>query len=799
MSSAAELWASPGPLSGVRVIDLTHGAAAAVGRYLAELGAEVAKIETPWNQSDRKAGVTIAGISLEFAAANLGKRGLSLDLSDPGDVRQFHALADCADILLESSQPGSEQADLIGLSGLRQRNARLVTASITDFGPGAYQGWVATDPVLAALNGLLARSGMPGRAPLLPPGNLNVQCALAQGTYGVLVAYLHRLQTGRGDHLDLSLLDGSAIALDPGFGIGGSASAGKPASQSGRGRPRAAHLYPVLPCQDGFARLCILAKRQWRGLFEWMGRPAQFADPDFDDLRHRYASEELQLAIATFIAGKTREQIEVQSQQYGVPAAAVLTLDEVLETRHVAERQVFCEVEVAPGIAVPLPDGMLVIDGKRAGPPQCLPGRELTAEALVAEWAPRPYAPTIQSFGRPGMPFTGLRVLDLGVIVVGAEQGRLLADYGADVIKIESPDFPDGMRANSPGGMSPGFAAGHRNKRSLALNLRTEPGRAIFLSLVERADIVLSNFKPGTMDALGLSENMLLEHNPKLITVESSAFGDSGPWCKRMGYGPLVRASAGLSDLWRYADDPASYADTVTVYPDHVAARIAIAGVIAGLIRRVRTGSGCQISISQMEVMLAQMAPMIARKTLDRRGVALCGHEIVDTPWDVFSCAGDDEWCAITVRDDRDWRALCSAIGLDDLLADPDLADRSGRANARERINEAVRQWTSQHPPARVMNILQKAGVPAGMMLRVGQLPQWDYFREQFLFREMHQPGETEPVMVDAVPIRSLRLAETPLRPAPQMGQHSADVLHEVLNFSAEDIAHLIDSGIVTT
>ena len=185
-----------------------------------------------------------------------------------------------------------------------------------------------------------------------------------------------------------------------------------------------------------------------------------------------------------------------------------------------------------------------------------------------------------------------LRVLDLTRVRAGPTCCRILADFGADVIKVENPGFPDGARQTKKGDLiSPGFAAGHRNKRSLAIDLRSEQGRELMLSLARKADVVLSNFKPGTMESLGLGHADLLVANPRLALVESSAFGSRGPWSERGGYGPLVRAAAGLTYLWRYDDDPLGFSDALTVYPDHAAGRMSAIAALSMLIRRARTGA----------------------------------------------------------------------------------------------------------------------------------------------------------------------------------------------------------------
>jgi crotonobetainyl-CoA:carnitine CoA-transferase CaiB-like acyl-CoA transferase len=160
-------------------------------------------------------------------------------------------------------------------------------------------------------------------------------------------------------------------------------------------------------------------------------------------------------------------------------------------------------------------------------------------------------------------------VLDFGVIVLGAEAGRLFADQGAEVIKIESRAFPDGAR------ISPvHFAIGHRGSKSIGVNLRSPEGVDLVKRLVAQSDVVLANFKPGTLEKLGLGAQALREVNPGIVIAGSSAVGATGPWSGWLGYGPLVRCASGLTSLWRYRDDPESFSDSTTIHPDHYAARV---------------------------------------------------------------------------------------------------------------------------------------------------------------------------------------------------------------------------------
>lgn len=740
------------PLAGVRVLELVTGPMAAISKTYVELGADVIRLEPRSGADDRGNGLSIEGASIDFVTTNLGKRAAIFDC--------YEALVADADIMI--APRGAIDADR-----LTALNPALVVLLVSDFGNTRnFTDWVGSGPVFHALSGELSRSGIPGRPPLLPPGDLAIACAAVQAAYVTLVAYWQALMTGRGDVLDFSVLDGATQALDPGFGIAGSASAGVPASKLPRGRPEARFMYPILPCADGFVRICVLAPRQWQGMFEWMGRPEEFADPAFDKLQNRFASKTLLPAIKRFFAMKSREQVEMEAQQFGVPAAAVLDLDEALDTEQIKARCAFVPTEITPGVFAPVPDGVIEINGKRmgiAGPAPSIPQAEI-------QWHPRyPVTPGTRSGDRP---FSGLKVLDFGVIVVGAEGGRLLADQGADVIKVESSAFPDGSRqSRMPGLIAPTFATGHRNKRSLGINIKDPRGKALLLDLIRQSDVLLSNFKGGTLESLGLDYHSLKAINPGIIVVDSSAFGPTGPWSKRMGYGPLVRASAGLTMQWRYPGEEDSFSDAITVYPDHVAGRIGVIGVIAMLVRRLRAGLGGQVSVSQAEVMLSHLATRIAAEAISRAGCTLEG----DAPQsDVFPCAGDDEWCVVTIRNATDQQAVARLTGGLSLSA-----------------------WLAKQTPQDAMVALQAAGVPAGAMLRVSQLPKFDYFVERGFFRTEVHPHLSEPITVEDAPVVAMHLPAPPDLPAPLLGEHTAQLMREKLELGNAAITSLIEAGIL--
>lgn len=776
----------PAPLAGMRVIDLVHGPLGAIGRHLAELGADVIRVEPRAGGSDRYSGPSVDGISLAYVAANLGKKSVVLNIAAPGDAVDFDRLLNAADVLMYTK----EAAPSLDPAVLRTRFPQLVVLTASDFGIGnALERWQATDPVIHALSAELSRSGIPGRPPLLPPGELSHACAAPQAVFSILVAYYNRVRGGGGDWLDFSLLEGAMHALDPGYGMAGSATAGVPASKLPRGRPEARFQYPIVPCKDGFVRLCVLAPRQWQGMFKWMGNPEEFADPSYNSLRTRFTSTTLIPVIARLFAERTRHELEEEGQSHGVPVAAVLSLDEALLSPQVQARGVFARVDLGDGLSAPYPDGIIEIEGRRAGirgPAPALGEHQSELSAFLE----RPESPCLPAAARP---LEGLRVLDFGVIVAGAEAGRLLADQGADVWKVENAAFPDGARQSQTNDiLSVTFAAGSRNKRGIGLNLRTPQGKALFLKLVANADVLLSNFKPGTLDSLGLGRDVLRQANPRLVMADSSAFGPTGPWSQRLGYGPLVRASSGLSAQWCYPGDPISFADAITVYPDHVAARIVAIGALSLLIRRTRTGRGGTASVAQNEVMLSHLALPIAAQHAEKNGRPLPGISLpMDTPWGVFPTQGDDDWVVVTVRNDTDWRALGQAIGRPDLLADPELGDAQGRVAQLDRVEQALRAWLASLSASEAAERLQAAGVPSAPMLRVSELPTHPYFQERHFFRLTRHPLIPEPFHLECAPVKSQRLPDPPDLPAPLLGEHTVAILREVTGLTCTELARL--------
>ncbi len=789
------------PLHGIKVLDATDGLAESAGRLLADLGATVIRIEAPGGSRSRSLHPLIDGVSIPYVLRNSNKQITHVDTITEHGQRDIEALASAADIYLVSSR---DRATAFPEVDTAQRFAaahpHLVAVAISGFGnTGPYRDYVYTESVAAALSGLLSRSGQPGRRPLLPPPDLIEETVGVHAAWSALLAFYHRIRTGKGQYVDLSAHDALLHGFDPGFGVQGSAAAGR-AEDFPRDRPDAANYYPIFACRDGHVRLCILAPRQWRALFDWLGRPAEFADRMFDSIAARFAAaSRLHPLIQSLFQDATAEELVTEGTARGIPISALMDPREVLNVEHFAASGAVVDAQIAPGVALTIPAGMLSVNGLRAGfrhRPDALAGdpHEAVSNGSADPW------PEVDSEIPPSvMPFDGLRVLDLGGVVFGAELSRQFGDHGADVIKIENSQFPDGLRQSKRGtALAASVAWGHRNKRSLGLNLRTESGRKLFLQLVSESDIVMSNFKSGTMEALRLDEATLRAANPAIIISESSAFGSVGPWSTRLGYGPLVRAATGVSDLWRYDGATEMACDAATVYPDHIAGQVAATGLLSALIARTRSRQGSTITVAQADVALTQLAvPLI--EAANTPADTATGREYSDhyAPSGVFGCEGSDEWCVIDVDTESAWQRLCTALGLTHLIDDRRFADAPARARHRGDLEAILTQWLSELTPREAMQRLQAAGVACAAMLRLPDLLTDPHLVARETFRPMAHPllpvelpTATRVAVFSAIP-------EAPLRPASLPGQDTEAICRELLHLSDDRIAGLIAEDVI--
>jgi crotonobetainyl-CoA:carnitine CoA-transferase CaiB-like acyl-CoA transferase len=316
--------------------------------------------------------------------------------------------------------------------------------------------------------------------------------------------------------------------------------------------------------------------------------------------------------------------------------------------------------------------------------------------------------------------------------------------------------------------------------------------------LVATADVVVANFKPGTLSSLGLDHESLAAINPRIITCDASAFGNLGEWRKRLGYGPLVRASCGVSALWAYPDLENGSADGSTVYPDHVASHVAAVSVLAALIARITTDRGCAIELAQSDVALTHLGGHLAAESLQPGSVGPEGNiALEEAPSGVFPCAGDDEWCVVSVRDDDDWARLCRVVGRPELGDHPVLGNAAGRIRNRAAAAGVLTQWLIRRDRKESIAALQAAGVPAALMARGPDQLDDPQLVARDAFAELDHPALPMTLNTNLQVAQYSSLPAAPLRPAPVRGEHTVEIATSLLGLAAPEVEALVAEGVL--
>lgn len=392
-------------------------------------------------------------------------------------------------------------------------------------------------------------------------------------------------------------------------------------------------------------------------------------------------------------------------------------------------------------------------------------------------------------------PLAGLRVLELGTILAASTATRILGDLGAEVIKVEAPDRPDPMRYWGRGthnGRALWWPITVRNKKLVTANLRTEAGRDLFLRLSDTADIVVENFRPGTLEKWGLGYERLARDNVGLILARISGFGQTGPYANRPGYAAVGEAMGGVRYINGYPDMPPPRSGISL--GDSLAGMFAAHGALAALHERSRSGRGQVIDTSLAESCMAVMESAFAEYDLngDVRGPSGTSLPGV-APSNLFR-SRDGKWIAIAANQDQIFRRLCAVMGQPDLADDPRFNDHVGRAKNQYEIEGLVADWASQHDAAELSEILAAAEVAAGPVYSVADIVADPHFRARQSLVVHHDPDIGDFLSPDVVP----RLDRTPGRvrwTGPwELGSHNEEI-YGALGLNTDEMADLREQG----
>ena len=384
----------------------------------------------------------------------------------------------------------------------------------------------------------------------------------------------------------------------------------------------------------------------------------------------------------------------------------------------------------------------------------------------------------------------GIRILDFSWVLAGPYATRLLADFGAEVIKVQ-PLMPEAGDKFSRGY----YNTWNRNKLGITLNLASPEGIALAKKLVAVSDAVVENFTPRVMANWGLDYESLKEIKPDIIMLSLSTMGSSGPWRDYAGFGPTVQAFSGITRLTSFPGKPPP--GLGTAYADHIAGLLACLALLSALEYRRRTGEGQYIDVSQVEAMASLLGDAILDYQIEGREVEAVGNSSTGAaPHGVYRCQGDDRWCAIAVFTDDEWQGFKRALDNPPWAGDKRFATLNGRLENKARLDRLVEEWTKKHTAEEAMALLQKQGVAAGVVQSAGDLAQDPQLNERGFFIELDHP-ELGKTVSDATPIR---LSETPAkysRAAPLLGQDNENVYGELLGLSETELGRLKKQGVI--
>jgi len=750
--SGEKNWMPDGALDGLRILDLTSGSFNYAGRLLAGLGADVIKVEPPEGDPvrsmppfpDDEPNIETSARHLHL---NAGKRSVVLDLDSSEGQDGLRRLVTNADALIESLEVGYLEERGLGYDELVEVKPDLVMASISHFGQdGPYAGYQGSEITDVALGGYLKLTGDPDREPVKPYDDLVVTHASLHAAAAVMTGLSHRDRTGAGDYFDVAAIDAAMFLL------GGVAQiyVFDPTIPVRRGarlmfsNPKYTYPSTIRPCKDGYVHAhsnnryadLLAVMMPDMGIEELLDAPMGNADA-------------LDERMDAWMADKDKFEVVRIAQELRLPFTEVLTPEEILNDPHLEAREFLVELEhpSAPNLrqpggpmrmtATPWRNECAPLLGEHTDEVLQLPDAP-TALAALADRTPT--APvTTQADG--GKPLSGVRVLELSTAVAGPVAGNVLADMGAEVIKIESPTArtpaqstvppPIQGAPDHPYNRTPHFNELHRGKAHTSIDLSSEGGRELFLKLAATADVVLENFSPRVLGNLGIDYDDLRAVKPDIILTSMPAFGKSGPYMLRGSYGPGIDAMSGMSHLTGYPDrgpgKPAQF------YLDQNAGMTAALTTMAALRHRNRTGEGQYIELSMLEGELQLVAPALLDVTMNGRVPSRIGnrHEWF-APQGVYRCAGDDKWLGIAAETDEQWAALARAIGWADLVEDPRYASAAARRERHDELDALIEEWTTSRDHLEAMRELQAAGVPAAGVLDVAEV----YADPQFLHRE---------------------------------------------------------------
>ena len=809
--------AASDPFSGIRVIEYGQGVSAAVaGKFLADLGADVIKIEPPGGDVTRQRGPFFDHVADHehsgiFLYLNANKRGAVLDLVRDGDRDVFGALLDRSDILIHNIPPVQRARYDLSSPALCERFPHLVVTSISPYGDsGRCADYHACDLNVVHSSGFAAIN--PGCSPspeLAPTKLLGQQSEFQAGAHAALVAvaaWLHRMHTGAGQAIDVSAQEcflamlGSSLLFHTYAG-----------TRTTRLGARAIGPWMAVECADGKLYLACIEEHQWLGLIKLLGDPEWGHEEIFKDRISRAKHVD---AMRMLLEEVTRRwpvrELYHAAQKLSLPVAPVNRMADVYADAQLRARNFFVPIPhddprgrdlIGPGI--PYKFSTMRLPSARRAPhlgehdPEI---RHLAARSEIRQSPP----PTSRPRSNPAtLPLNGIHVLDFSWIWAGPFCTMQLAQLGADVIRIESARRPCLFRALPPYADNiPGLNRAalynqlNQGKRSVALDLSKPKAAEVARKMVPWADVVVENFVPGVIQRLGLGYELLRAIKPDLVMLSISGYGQTGPYRKYVSYGGITGAQSGFYALnGPPGDEPR---DLGATYADPAAGINGAVAIMQALVNRALTGAGQYIDLSMLEVMESIAVEGLLELSMNGTEPRRMGNrDVLMAPHNCYKAAGDaEQWVSIAVANEAQWRALCAAIGQPELAVDPRFSTAAQRKRNEDELDQIITRWTHSRDRWEITQLLQRAGVAAFPTMSNQDLADDPHLIERGFIVEVDHP-EVGRRKHTAIPWRRSGTPNPRMPRAPLLGEDTDAVLQSVFGYSTDEVERLKADGVL--
>lgn len=779
--------ASAAPL---RVVEISGSMAGAYcGWLLGEMGAEVQQAGAP-SHTEAPEGADDP-VSLGLACFAQGKTSVR--------AADLEAALGAADVVITDDV--HRFAALTGMSpaALAVRQPQTVVAVSSVFGLAGPLADTPAVPLDAQAQAAVTWAlGEPGRPPLaIPPGVLECQAGAHLAAACLMARRAgHAGESGR--LVDIALVDILAhyVGVNCRFYI----HHGMEWRREGRRAAHSGGAYPfvILPCADGAVCLSGRTRPEWERFVEAMGSPAWASDPRYQRLRAmgQEYPEEVDALIMPWLAERTKAEIEDIADRFRLTIAPLRDLGEVLATPQFAFRGFLHQTSLRGRelTACGLPFHVTRTRGDGKG--------ENHASALLSR-----AAPLRRATGQ--LPLAGLRVLDLGWVWSAPQVGSILAQLGAEVIKVEHRKRPDNSRLSGviirngeriegqTTEMSPMFHQINKGKKGITLNLKEPAAVALLKQLASMSDVVLENMSAGSLERSGIGYDILSADNPGLIMVAMSGAGQFGPASDMRTYAPTMSSFVGLESLVGYpAEAPTGALNFALGDPN--AAVHALVALFAALERRDATGQGGYIDLSQTEALFCTLMPYaLASQISGRQPLPTGNRHPLMAPHGVFPAAGRDRWISLAVRDDADWRALCTLAPDQPWASDPLYAEASERIAGGEGLDDMIAQWTAVQDREALVSRLRAAGVPASPVNDIDGLWADPQIAARGLADVVELPG-LGPETLFRVPWNASGVVPLRGTRGPVTGEHNHEVLCALLGLSDSELEQLTEAGVIS-